>query len=123
MFCINVFALPLCTQKATLLMLEKNIDEGRIINISSKAAHNSMPILQFYSASKAMARLITEGFRYELRTSNSHTIVIISPGLVSPDLVDDTHFDVAKERQALVTKDVAQLCSVDSQDTTLSGHL
>lgn len=69
---------------------------GHIINVSSVAGHKVHPGGAVYSATKHAVRVISEGFRQEVKHYNIRTTVI-SPGMVDtelPDSVKEPHFSM-----------------------------
>lgn len=69
---------------------------GHIVNVSSVAGHKVRPGNAVYSATKHAVRVISEGFRQEVKPYNIRT-TIISPGAVLTELPDSiTEPDVAE---------------------------
>ena len=58
---------------------------GHVINVSSVAGHRVRSSSAVYSATKHAVRIISEGFRQEVKPYNIRT-TIISPGLVATEL-------------------------------------
>ena len=71
-------------------------ESGHIINVSSVAGHKVRRGSAVYSATKHAVRVISEGFRQEMKPSNIRT-TIISPGAVATELPDSiTEADVGQ---------------------------
>ena len=69
---------------------------GHIINVSSVAGHKVRRGSAVYSATKHAVRVISEGFRQEMKPSNIRT-TIISPGAVATELPESiTEADVGQ---------------------------
>jgi dehydrogenase/reductase SDR family member 11 len=113
---INVLAVAICCQEAVNLMKEKGI-EGQIINIGSLAGHkfSDYSSYHFYSATKTMLVLLTEGLRKELRSNNSRIkVAVINSGLVRTDIlakgIGETASEaIFKSTPCFETEDIAQL--------------
>jgi NADP-dependent 3-hydroxy acid dehydrogenase YdfG len=68
---------------------------GHIINVSSVAGHKVRAGGAIYSATKTAVRVISEGLRQEVKPYGIRT-TIISPGMVTSDLIDSvTEPDIA----------------------------
>jgi NADP-dependent 3-hydroxy acid dehydrogenase YdfG len=79
---------------------------GHIINVSSVAGHKVSAGGSVYSATKTAVRILSEGLRQEVKPYNIRT-TIISPGMVTSELLDSvTERDVA-ERLKAAYKDLA----------------
>ncbi|XP_022197340.2 dehydrogenase/reductase SDR family member 11 [Nilaparvata lugens] len=92
---VNVLALSICTRETLKSMKTHGINDGHIINISSKASHHSTPVpgLSVYSATKKAVMAISEGLRRELALSNSLIrVTTICPGLVASEMMDIYEF-------------------------------
>ena len=99
---INVDGLSSITRAAAEGMKARTW--GRIVNISSIAAHaTSVPGTTFYAATKAAVNLLTRRFAYELGPFGI-TVNAIAPGFIMTDMVTDgrtpTQVDEIRERMA-----------------------
>ncbi len=61
---------------------------GYIVNISSAGALSPMPGETIYGASKAAVRLMSEGLRYELRSSGIRVMTVF-PGGINTNIIDN----------------------------------
>lgn len=63
---VNILGLSICTREAVQLMLDKSINDGQIVNISSMSGHRIVPSASthFYSATKFAVRALTEGIKF-----------------------------------------------------------
>ena len=69
---------------------------GHIVNVSSVAGHKIRPGGAVYAATKHAVRVISEGFRQEVKAYNIRS-TIISPGAVATELPDSiTEKDIAE---------------------------
>ena len=99
---INVDGLSSVTRAAAEGMKARKW--GRIVNISSIAAHaTSVPGTTFYAATKAAVNLLTRRFAYELGPFGI-TVNAIAPGFIMTDMVTDgrtpAQVDEIRERMA-----------------------
>ncbi len=84
---VNVDGLSSVTRAAADGM--KRRQWGRIVNISSIAAHaTSVPGTTFYAATKAAVNLLTRRFAYELGPFGI-TVNAVAPGFIMTDMVTD----------------------------------
>ncbi len=74
----------------------KEQKSGQIINVSSVAGHKIFPGSAVYSATKSAVRVISEGFRREVKDYNIRT-TIISPGAVKTELLEHISDDDIQE--------------------------
>ena len=82
---------------AAALPYMKEQKSGHMINVSSVAGHKIGPGFVVYSATKHAVRVISEGFRQEVKPYNIRTTVI-SPGAVATELPDSITDPGAAER-------------------------
>lgn len=115
---VNILGLSITTREAIRLMLDKNIDDGQIIHVSSMGGHRVLPqsATHFYSATKFAVRSLTEGLRHELRQLKSGIRVAqISPGMVETEFAYRLHKDNEKTStpyssiKCLEADDIAQV--------------
>ncbi|RXG51410.1 Granaticin polyketide synthase putative ketoacyl reductase 2 [Armadillidium vulgare] len=85
---VNVIALCLCSKLTVNSLKERGLDDGHIINISSIAAHQVLPL----DISFTRTNLLFEpfrGLRQELQAANSGIkLSVVSPGLVKTEFVN-----------------------------------
>ncbi|XP_075238671.1 farnesol dehydrogenase-like [Lycorma delicatula] len=112
MYNINVIALQICSREGIKSMRKHNIDDGYIINISSRAAHMTTPIpggLVSYFASKKAVNTIGEGLRAELGQTNSRIrVTTVSPALVRTELQEVAGITVPPQIAGLESSDIAK---------------
>ena len=81
---------------AAALPYMKAQKSGHVINVASVAGHKVRPGGAVYAATKHAVRVISEGFRQEVKPYNIRT-TIISPGAVATELPDSvTEPDIAE---------------------------
>ncbi|CAM3747789.1 3-oxoacyl-ACP reductase family protein [Cohnella lubricantis] len=85
-FRVNVFSSWVTLTKAASHMVEES--RGRIVNISSIAAHENSPGRSVYGASKAALTAFTRSFANELGRMNIR-INAIAPGFINTELLAD----------------------------------
>ncbi|XP_049799404.1 dehydrogenase/reductase SDR family member 11-like isoform X2 [Schistocerca nitens] len=91
-FEINVLGLSICTREAVQGMLQRGVNDGFIINISSTGGLRSPSTssLCMYSASKHAVQVLTEGLRKDLADKKSGIrVTSICPGLVKTEIMDN----------------------------------
>lgn len=81
---VNVKAVVALTRAATQMMLLKGI-HGTILNVSSAAAYQPMPLCAVYAASKAFVNSFSMGVAAEVKAHGIH-VLVACPGHVA------THF-------------------------------
>lgn len=91
---------------AAALPYMKEQKSGHMINVSSVAGHKIGPGFVVYAATKHAVRVISEGFRQEVKPYNIRTTVI-SPGAVATELPDSITEPEAAERVKKYYADVA----------------
>lgn len=74
-----------------------------IVNMSSAGALSPMPGETIYGASKAAVRLLTEGLRYELRSSGIRVMAVF-PGGINTDIIRNSGVTVASSIDRLRAK-------------------
>ncbi|XP_077996145.1 dehydrogenase/reductase SDR family member 11-like [Glandiceps talaboti] len=82
---VNILAVAICARESVKQMRERNIDDGHIIIMGSMAGHYIPPVSleHFYTGSKHMVKVLTEGLRRELKELKSHIkVTSISPSNV-----------------------------------------
>ncbi|XP_013772396.1 dehydrogenase/reductase SDR family member 11-like [Limulus polyphemus] len=111
---VNVMGLCICTRESIKLMRENSINDGQIIHISSMSAHRVRPGgLSFYSGTKFMVKALAEGFRNELRASNSGIrVACISPGMVDTEF----HKRLFKDNPEEARRRVSQFTFLKAED-------
>jgi len=111
---VNVLAVSIISREAIKLMLEKNVNDGQIINLNSLSGHRvvqSSPT-HFYSATKFAVKALTEGLRQELRELKSGIRVAqISPGMVESEF----HVRLFKD-QKVVDNRIGDMKIVEAKD-------
>jgi NADP-dependent 3-hydroxy acid dehydrogenase YdfG len=86
---------------AAVLPIMKRQKSGHVINLSSVAGHKVRPGNAVYAATKHAVRVISEGFRMEVKAYGIRT-TIISPGAVATELADSvTEPDLQERTRAL----------------------
>jgi short-subunit dehydrogenase len=68
---------------------------AHIINISSAGALSPMPGETLYGASKAAVKIMTEGLRYELQSTNVRVMVVF-PGGINTDIIHNSGVPVGQ---------------------------
>ncbi|XP_049798352.1 dehydrogenase/reductase SDR family member 11-like [Schistocerca nitens] len=89
---VNVLGLSVCTREAVQSMLDRGVDDGFVIHISSIAGHIMPfdPLCSMYHASKHAVRALLEGLRKDLVARNSKIRCgEISPGIVKTDIYNN----------------------------------
>jgi short-subunit dehydrogenase len=79
----NFFGLVELTKKVLPFMLD--INQGRIVNVSSVAGLISLPLIGAYSASKCALEAVTDALRMELWDTNIK-VITINPGFVNTNI-------------------------------------
>lgn len=79
----NFFGLVELTKKVLPFMLD--INQGRIINVSSVAGLISLPLIGAYSASKYALEAVTDALRMELWDTNIK-VITINPGIINTNI-------------------------------------
>ncbi|MCG8673063.1 MAG: SDR family oxidoreductase [Pseudomonadales bacterium] len=92
---VNLTGTFLCAREAAALMIESQVEEGAIVNISSVARAGNYG-LSNYSASKAGVATLAEVWAKELARYNIRTGVV-APGIIDTDLLAATQ-PAARER-------------------------
>ncbi|XP_049799440.1 dehydrogenase/reductase SDR family member 11-like [Schistocerca nitens] len=86
---VNVLGLSICTREAVQSMLDRGVDDGFIVHISSIFGHIMPldPLYSMYHASKHAVKTLLEGLRKDLVARKSKIRCgEISPGLVKTEL-------------------------------------
>lgn len=79
----NFFGLVELTKKVLPFMLD--INQGRIVNVSSVAGLISLPLIGAYSASKYALEAVTDALRMELWDTNIK-VITINPGIINTNI-------------------------------------
>ena len=79
----NFFGLVELTKKVLPFMLD--INQGRIVNVSSVAGLISLPLIGAYSASKYALEAVTDALRMELWDTNVK-VITINPGIINTNI-------------------------------------
>ena len=82
--------------KVLLPRLEKS-SKAYILNVSSTAAHQAVPTLSTYAATKAFVLLFTRGLKWELKETNI-SVSCLCPGPTSTNFIDRANLGMIKER-------------------------
>jgi 17beta-estradiol 17-dehydrogenase / 3beta-hydroxysteroid 3-dehydrogenase len=115
---VNIIALSIVTREAVQLMIEKNINDGQIIQISSMSGHRVVANKEthFYSATKHAVKALTEGLRQEMRERKLGIRVCeISPGMVKTEFASRLHNDkeladkIYSSIECIQSEDIAQV--------------
>lgn len=115
---LNVLALSICSRESIKLMLENNINDGHIVDISSMSGHRitQSSATHFYGATKFAVKALAEGLRQELRALKSGIrISLISPGMVETQFAkrlvnsDDKNFDPYSDKPVIKAEDISQI--------------
>ncbi|XP_049799437.1 dehydrogenase/reductase SDR family member 11-like [Schistocerca nitens] len=89
---VNVLGLSICTREAVQDMLNRGVDDGVIIHISSGLAHMLPPMgnISMYTASKHAVKILLDGLRKDLAKRKSKIRVgAVSPGLVRTEFASN----------------------------------
>jgi NAD(P)-dependent dehydrogenase (short-subunit alcohol dehydrogenase family) len=87
-----------CTRAAAVSM--RNANDGRIVNISSIAAHGTAaPGTTWYAATKAAVETLTRRFALELGPSNIR-VNAVAPGFILTDMVDPANREATIQTMA-----------------------
>ncbi|XP_049771520.1 dehydrogenase/reductase SDR family member 11-like [Schistocerca cancellata] len=111
---VNVLGLCICTREAVQDMLNRGVDDGFIIHISSLTAH--LPAFgtetAMYSATKHAVNVLLEGLRKDLVAKKSKIRVgAVSPGTVKTELLNNGKFwpkDLYDRAPYMEPEDVAE---------------
>jgi NAD(P)-dependent dehydrogenase (short-subunit alcohol dehydrogenase family) len=79
----NFFGLVELTKKVLPFLLD--INQGRIVNVSSVAGLISLPLIGAYSASKYALEAVTDALRMELWDTNIK-VITINPGIINTNI-------------------------------------
>jgi len=80
MLSVNLQGLFALTQRFARALRESDADAGRVVNVSSIAAHVGVPTMTFYGGTKAGIEGLTRGFAAAL-APDGVTVNSVSPGL------------------------------------------
>jgi len=113
---INVTAAVLCAKLAVKSMLDRNVNDGHIFNISSILGHSVIGIMNFYSATKFAITALTQGLRKELAEKGSRIkVTAISPGRTETNF----HFNMMGEKAKNFYSNVESLESQNVSDALI----
>lgn len=87
MIAVNFRGLFLLSQRVATAMVNENVDEGRIVNISSIVANLGVPAMTVYSGTKAGVNGITRGLAAEL-SPHGITVNSVSPGMTRIERIE-----------------------------------
>ena len=87
---LNVLALVRLTHAALPGMVERG--HGAVVNVSSVAGHQPIPLWATYSASKAFVTTFTRAVAGELRGTGVHALVLL-PGFTHTEFQDHAGFE------------------------------
>lgn len=84
---VNLRGLFVLCQRVGTAMLDADVDEGRIVNISSIVANLGVPAMTFYSGTKAGVNGLTRGLAAEL-SPHGITVNSVSPGMTRIERIE-----------------------------------
>lgn len=85
---VNLRGLFVLTQRFARRFRESDADAGRVVNVSSIAAHVGVPAMAFYGGTKAAINGLTRGFAGAL-ADDGVTVNSVSPGLTRVGRTED----------------------------------
>ncbi|OXA55394.1 dehydrogenase/reductase SDR family member 11 [Folsomia candida] len=113
----NIVALVQCSQLSIKSMIQRNVNDGHIININSTLGHHVLGIFNFYASTKFAVTALTQGFQKDMASKGLRIkFSSISPGRTETNFL---HTALGSENAARAYSTMENLQPEDVADSVL----